>query len=168
MYSALVVTVSDKGFAGSRADTAGPAAGALLESAGFKVSKTIIVPDEGPQIREALIQGADQDGVNLILTVGGTGLSPRDISPEATMAVCERMVPGIAEAMRRESAAITRRAMLSRGVAGIRGRTLIVNLPGSEKGAVENLRAVLDTLGHGLDMLLGTRGECAGQPDIPA
>jgi molybdenum cofactor synthesis domain-containing protein len=166
MYSALVITVSDKGYAGVRVDTAGPAVRALLEDAGFKVLNLLVVPDEDERIREVLIRGADVDRANLIVTVGGTGLAPRDVTPEATMAVCERMVPGIAEAMRRESAAITRRAMLSRGVAGIRGRSLVVNLPGSEKGAVENLRAVADALGHGLEVLLGTGGECAGRPDI--
>jgi molybdenum cofactor synthesis domain-containing protein len=166
MYSALIVTVSDKASTGERADTAGPAIRALLEDAGFKVLRLMVVPDEDGRIREALIRGADQDRANLILTVGGTGLGPRDLTPEATIAVCERMVPGIAEAMRRESAAITRRAMLSRAVAGIRGRSLVVNLPGSEKGAVENLGAVLDALGHGLDTLLGTAGDCAAPPDI--
>jgi cyclic pyranopterin phosphate synthase len=166
MYSALVVTVSDGAFAGRRVDTAGPAVRTLLEGAGFGVSGIVVVPDEDAQIREALIRGADRDRINLIVTVGGTGLGPRDISPEATAAVSERMVPGLAEAMRREGAAITRRALLSRGVAGVRGRTLILNLPGSEKGALENLGAVLDVLDHGLETLLGTGGDCAAPPAL--
>jgi molybdenum cofactor synthesis domain-containing protein len=165
MRSALVVTVSDRAFAGKRADTAGPAVRTLLEGAGFCVRDIIVVPDEDAAIREALIRGADRDRINLIVTVGGTGFAPRDITPEATAAVCERMAAGLAEAMRRESAAITRRALLSRGLAGIRGRTLILNTPGSEKGARENLGAVLDLLGHGLDMLLETRGDCADSPE---
>jgi molybdenum cofactor synthesis domain-containing protein len=117
-------------------------------------------------ILEALQKAADMDQVNLVLTVGGTGFSPRDVTPEATLSACEKMAPGIAECMRAESRKITRRAMLSRAVAGIRKKTLIINLPGSEKGARENLEAVLEGLGHGLDMLMENREDCAGQPDI--
>jgi molybdenum cofactor synthesis domain-containing protein len=166
VYTALVLTISDKGSQGLREDTAGPAVWTLLEGAGFTVLGISILPDDAALIQAALIDAADETKVNLVLTVGGTGFSPRDVTPEATAAVCERMVPGIGEAMRMESLKITRRAMLSRAAAGIRGRTLIVNLPGSEKGARENLQAVLDSLTHGLDMLLETRNECASQPDI--
>lgn len=163
IYTAAVLTISDKGAAGLRQDTAGPAARALLENAGFAVNSVTILPDEATQISAALVHAADSEHVNLVLTVGGTGFAPRDVTPEATAAVCERMTPGIAETMRAESLKVTKRAMLSRATAGIRGKTLIVNLPGSEKAARENLLAVLDALPHGLDMLLETRAECAAQ-----
>ena len=166
MYSALVLTVSDKGARGERVDTAGPAVRRALEGAGFCVREIIIVPDEAEAITRELIRAADEKRVNLVLTAGGTGFSPRDITPEATLAVCERLTPGIPEAMRAASLAVTKRAMLTRAAAGIRKRTLIVNLPGSEKGAVENLAAILPALGHGLDMLLEARNECALQSDV--
>jgi molybdenum cofactor synthesis domain-containing protein len=166
MYTVTVLTISDKGSQGLREDTAGPAVKALVEEAGFIVLGISILPDERGPIQTALIRAADTDKVNLVLTVGGTGFSPRDVTPEATAAVCERMAPGIGEAMRLESLKITKRAMLSRATAGIRGQTLIINLPGSEKGARENLQAILGGLNHGLDMLLETRHECASQPDI--
>jgi molybdenum cofactor synthesis domain-containing protein len=158
--------MSDRGFRGLREDTAGPAVRTLVEGAGFRVLRAGILPDEAGPIREALVREADQERVNLVLTVGGTGFSPRDLTPDVTAEVCERMAPGIAEAMRQESLKITRRAMLSRAAAGIRGRTLIVNLPGSERGARENLLAVLDGLKHGIDMLTEARHDCAAQPDI--
>jgi molybdenum cofactor synthesis domain-containing protein len=163
IYTATVLTISDKGSVGLREDTAGPAACALLEGAGFTVNSVAILPDEAEQISAALIHAADIERVNLVLTVGGTGFAPRDVTPEATVAVCERMTPGLAEAMRMESLKVTKRAMLSRATAGIRGKTLIVNLPGSEKAARDNLLAVLDALPHGLDMLLETRADCASQ-----
>ncbi|GMO50781.1 MAG: MogA/MoaB family molybdenum cofactor biosynthesis protein [Treponemataceae bacterium] len=166
MYSALIVTVSDKGARGEREDTAGPAIKLMLEGAGFSAQGIVIVPDETELIKAALIEAADERRVNLVVTAGGTGFSPRDVTPEATLAVCERQAPGIPEAMRQESLKTTKRAMLTRAAAGIRGRTLIINLPGSEKGAKENLAAVLPALGHGLDMLLETRNECASQPDV--
>jgi molybdenum cofactor synthesis domain-containing protein len=165
-YTATVLTISDKGAAGQRQDTAGPTARALLEDAGFVVSAPSILPDEAERISAALIHAADIDRVHLVLTVGGTGFAPRDVTPEATIAVCERMTPGLTEAMRAESLKITSRAMLSRATAGIRGRTLIVNLPGSEKAARENLLAILDALPHGLDLLRETSGEC-GVPVAP-
>ena len=166
MYSALVLTVSDKGSRGERVDTAGPAVQRALEGAGFFVREIIIVPDDAEAIKRELISASDDKRVNLVLTAGGTGFSPRDITPEATLAVCERLTPGIPEAMRATSFAVTKRAMLTRAAAGIRKQTLIVNLPGSEKGAVENLAAILPALGHGLDMLLETRNECASQSDV--
>jgi molybdenum cofactor synthesis domain-containing protein len=165
MYTALILTISDKGSQGQRVDTAGPAVKTMLEASGFSVKGIRILPDDIERIKGALIQASDE-GINLVLTAGGTGFSPRDVTPEATIAVCERLTPGIPEAMRLESLKITKRAMLTRAQAGIRARTLIVNLPGSEKGATENLAPILGALGHGLDMLLETRNECASQPDV--
>jgi molybdenum cofactor synthesis domain-containing protein len=137
----------------------------MLEGAGFSVREIVVVPDETGAIKKTLIEAADSRRVNLAVTAGGTGFSTRDVTPEATLAVCERLAPGIPEAMRSESLKITKRAMLTRAVAGIRGRTLIVNLPGSEKGATESLAAILPALGHGLDMLSETQNECASRPD---
>lgn len=159
-YTAAVITVSDKGFAGQREDTGGPLVRSLLEQAGYEVVHTQIVPDEREQIERALIDCAERD-IALTVTTGGTGFSPRDVTPEATQAVCERMAPGIAEAMRYESLKVTPRAMLSRAAAGIRARTLILNLPGSPKGARENLEAVLPALEHGLETLRGPKVDCA-------
>lgn len=159
-YRAMVLTVSDKGSAGLRQDTAGPAVAELLEQNGYQVVHTDLVPDEQERIVKALKEGCDKESADLIVTTGGTGLSPRDVTPEATLAVLEREVRGIPEAMRYASLQITPRACLSRGVAGTRGRTLIVNLPGSRKAAVENLSAVLPALGHGLDVLQGNSGDC--------
>jgi molybdopterin adenylyltransferase len=164
MYQAAVVTVSDRSFAGVRQDASGPVVAALLRAAGYEVTQALIVPDEFDMIENALIELADERDTALIVTTGGTGFSPRDITPEATLAVCQRRADGIPEAMRAASLAVTRRAMLSRAVAGIRGRTLIVNLPGSPKAAEENLLAVLDTLEHGLQMLRGGTADCAAQP----
>jgi molybdenum cofactor synthesis domain-containing protein len=166
MYTVMIVTISDKAYRGLREDTAGPAVRAIMEKAGYTVSGPVILPDEADMILEALKKAADTDQANLVLTVGGTGFSPRDVTPEATIAACERMAPGITECMRMESLKTTKRAMLSRAAAGIRKRTLIINLPGSEKGARENLKAVLDGLFHGLDMLMENREDCANQPDI--
>ena len=152
-YSAAVITVSDKCSAGERVDTSGPALCAGLEGRGFSVCHTCIVPDEKEEIRAELVRCADELKLNLVLTTGGTGFSPRDITPEATLEVIQRRTPGIPEAMRAESMRITPRGCLSRSEAGIRGRTLIINLPGSEKAAKENLAAVIDAIDHGLQML---------------
>ena len=160
-YTAAVLTISDKGAAGERADTSGPAVCSMLEHAGWCVAYKAVLPDEYEQIRNELMKCADELGILLVLTTGGTGFSPRDITPEATLAVIERETPGIPEAMRAESMKITSRACLSRAVAGIRRRTLMVNLPGSEKAATENLSAVLDPIRHGVDMLLSSgSAEC--------
>lgn len=159
-YQAMVLTVSDQGSAGLRPDTAGPAVVKLLEEHGYLVPHTVIVPDEQELIAKALVDGCDNCKVDLLVTTGGTGLSLRDVTPEATLAVVDREVPGIPEAMRYASLQITPRACLSRGVAGTRGTTLIINLPGSPKAAVENLAAVLPALGHGLDVLQGRGGNC--------
>ena len=161
-YTAAVITVSDKGSQGERTDTSGPAVRIMLEDAGYQVVHTAIIPDEPEDIRAELIKCCDQMGLSLVVTTGGTGFSPRDVTPEATLSVVERVVPGIPEAMRFESLKYTNRACLSRSAAGIRARTLIVNLPGSEKAAKENLAAVLGPIGHGLDMLYSAgSADCA-------
>lgn len=161
-YKAAVITVSDKGYRGERVDTSGPAICAMLESEGIEVCYTSMVPDEADMISAELIKCADELKIPLVLTTGGTGFSPRDITPEATLAVVERPTPGIPEAMRAESLKITPRGCLSRSAAGIRGRTLIVNLPGSEKAAKENLNAILSAVAHGLDMLASSgSADCA-------
>ena len=160
MFTAAVLTVSDRSFRGERPDGAGPVVSSLLERAGYQMLEPALVPDEEEEIRSALIRLADQEDAALVVTTGGTGFAPRDVTPEATLAVCQRLVPGIPEAMRQASLAITPRAMLSRAAAGIRGRTLIVNLPGSPKAARENLEAVLPSLSHGLEMLRGGPADC--------
>ena len=165
MYHAAVLTVSDRSFRGERPDTAGPLVAELLRSAGYEVNSTEIVPDERTEIEAALCRIADSNTVQLLVTTGGTGFAPRDVTPEATLAVCDRMTPGIPESMRYASMAVTPRAMLSRAQAGIRGGTLIVNLPGSPKAAKENLEAVLPTLTHGLKMLEGEPANCAELTD---
>lgn len=152
-FHAAVITVSDKCSRGEREDRSGPAVCALLESAGFCVVHTAVVPDEGEQIQRALLLCTDEKQIPLIVTTGGTGFSQRDITPEASLAVIERLTPGIPEAMRWASLQITPRGCLSRGVAGIRKNSLIVNLPGSEKAAKENLSAVLEALEHAMHML---------------
>ena len=160
MYTAQVITVSDRSFRGERPDGSGPVVRQLLEEAGYQVGEVVIVPDEQPLIEEALINAAGED-IALIVTTGGTGFAPRDVTPEATLAVCQRLTPGIPEAMRAAYMAITPRGCLSRAAAGIRNRSLIINLPGSPKAARENLEAVLDPIGHGLQMLRGGQADCA-------
>jgi len=163
--AAAVITVSDKGAQGERVDTSGPALCALLRDAGWEVAHTAVIPDELEEIKAELACCADEKRIPLVLTTGGTGFSPRDVTPEATLAVIERAAPGLPEAMRAESMKITPRGCLSRGTAGIRGGTLIVNLPGSEKAAVENLQAVLGALRHGVDMLCSSgSADCAVPP----
>ena len=152
-YTAAVITVSDLGSCGMRQDTSGPAVCAMLEAAGFTVTCTAIVPDEKEQISAALRDCADARKIDLIITTGGTGLSPRDVTPEATLAVVEREIPAIPVAMWTESLKITPRAMLSRAVAGTRGSSLIINLPGSEKAARENLSAIIGALEHAMHMI---------------
>jgi molybdopterin adenylyltransferase len=152
-YTAAVITVSDMGSRGLRQDTSGPAVRAMLEEAGFSVAHTAILPDEMEQISAELRDCADRRRIDLIVTTGGTGLSPRDVTPEATRAVLEREIPAIPVAMWMEGLKVTPRAMLSRAVAGIRGSSLLLNLPGSEKAARENLAAVIGALEHGLHMI---------------
>ena len=161
MFHAAVLTVSDRSFRGERPDGSGPLAAKLLEEVGYTVVRTAVVPDEQPQIEAALREIADAGDVQLLVTTGGTGFAPRDVTPEATLAVCEKLAPGIPEAMRCASMKVTPRAMLSRAQAGIRGGTLIVNLPGSPKDAKENLEAILPALEHGLEMLSGCPADCA-------
>ena len=164
-YKAAVITVSDKGSRGERVDTSGPAIRAMLEAQGLEVCYYTVIPDEAERIQSELIHCADNLNLNLVLTTGGTGFSPRDVTPEATLAVTEREVRGIPEVMRAESLRITPRGCLSRSAAGIRGRTLIINLPGSEKAARENLNAVLGAVIHGLDMLASSgSADCAEKP----
>ena len=161
MYHAAVLTVSDRSFRGERPDEGGPLVAELLKDGGYEVTVTAIVPDEQAQIEEKLCQIADSGEIQLLVTTGGTGFAPRDVTPEATLAVCDRLTPGIPEAMRYASMQVTNRAMLSRAQAGIRKGTLIINLPGSPKAAKENLEAVLPAIGHGLEMLSGRPADCA-------
>ena len=153
MIRAAVVTVSDRSFRGERPDASGPAVAEMLRSMPAEVVQRVVVPDEIPFIRRALLVFCDNPGVDLVVTTGGTGVSPRDVTPEATRAVIEREAAGLAEAMRAFSLRITPHAMLSRVVTGIRKKTLIINLPGSPKGAVENLEVVMPVLPHAVQLL---------------
>ena len=158
---AAVITLSDKGSRGEREDKSGPLIVEMLTAAGYVVEETMILPDEAKALKAQLIRLADGRQVNLILTTGGTGFSPRDITPEATYAVADRNAPGIAEAMRYHSLSITPRGMLSRAASVLRGKTLIVNLPGSPKAVKENLEYILPSLEHGVRIAAGLDGECA-------
>ena len=153
-----ILTISDRSASGERADTSGPALADLIRAQNWSITKQAILPDEESAIRATLIEWADSGEVDVILTTGGTGFAPRDVTPAATRAVIERDVPGLAETMRAESLKKTPHAMLSRAVAGIRGRTLIVNLPGSPKGALENLQTILPVLSHAVQLLTGDPG----------
>ena len=153
MYSAAVITISDKGYRGERVDTSGPNLVQILKDRDFDVTYTCIIPDDREMISEELVKCADELGIALVLTTGGTGFSPRDITPEAAMDVIERPTTGIPEAMRAESMRITPKGCLSRGVAGIRGRSLIITLPGSKKASQENILAVIELVSHDLDLL---------------
>ncbi len=161
MIKTAILTISDKGSRGERIDGTGPAIKGELEDKGFVISFYKMIPDEIDQIEKELIYLCDELKVDLILTNGGTGFSERDVTPEATAKVIEKAVPGIGEAMRMKSLAITPKAMLSRSIAGIRKKTLIVNLPGSPKAAVENLQFILPALPHGIAILTGEASECA-------
>ncbi len=160
MYRIAVLTISDRGAAGLREDQSGPLLVSQLASLG-QVVETLIIPDERREIESQLCWLADEQQIDLILTSGGTGLAPRDVTPEATLAVIDRLVPGMPEAMRASSLQKTSRAMLSRAVAGIRGRTLIVNMPGSPRAVSECLAVILPVLPHALEILTGQGGECA-------
>lgn len=160
-YTAAVITVSDKGSRGEREDTSGPALVELLEENGYTVAYTAMVPDEVEAIRRELLLCADEKGLCLVLTTGGTGFSQRDVTPEATESVLEKRAPGIPEAMRAESMRITPMGCLSRETAGIRGGTLIINLPGSKKASTENFAAVVKPVRHGIDILRGAAQDCA-------
>lgn len=156
-----VLTVSDRSSRGIREDSAGPALAEFLRSKGMDVQLRAVVPDTEGEISKVLISWADTEGADLIVTTGGTGLSPRDVTPEATMAVVQRTVPGMAEAMRTESMKKTPHAMISRAVAGVRGQTLIINVPGSPRGAIENLEVVIPAIEHAIAKIQGDPAECA-------
>ncbi len=159
-FTAAVITLSDKGYAGERKDKSGPEICRILTGKGYEIIETLLLPDSKEELEKELIRLADMRQVNVIFTTGGTGFSERDVTPEATEAVCDRMAMGIADAIRIHSLTITDRAMLSRAVSGIRKRTLIVNLPGSPKAVRECLEYILPSLEHGLGILRGTEGEC--------
>lgn len=161
MIRAAVVTVSDRSFRKERADASGPAVGALLAAIPADVEQAVVVPDVTAFIGRALRHFADVLGLDLVVTTGGTGVDPRDVTPEATREVIDREVPGMAEAMRAASQKAVPTAMLSRGVVGIRGKTLIVNLPGSPGGARDNLAVILPVLPHAIEKIRGGGGDCA-------
>ena len=161
MYTVGIITSSDKGSKGERADESGLLIKEITEKYNMKVERYIILPDDKEALEKEMKHMADDLNVNLILTTGGTGFSKRDVTPEATRNVIEREAAGVAEAARVYSLSITKRAMLSRAICGIRGETVIFNLPGSKKAVKEELEYVIDTLIHGIDILLGKDGECA-------
>ena len=161
MITVAVLTLSDKGSKGEREDLSGPLIQNMLKSINAEVRFYDVLPDEKELIKEKLLEYAEK--VDLILTTGGTGLAPRDVTPEATLEVIDRQVSGIAEAMRFEGYKKTKRAMLSRAVAGVRGRTLIVNLPGSPKAVQENLEVIIDALPHAIEKIKGDTSECGSQ-----
>jgi molybdopterin adenylyltransferase len=157
-----ILTVSDRSAKGERQDLSGPALSDAVLEQGWDVGRTAIVADEIDSIRSILVEWSDSDGLDLILTTGGTGFAPRDVTPEATGSVIQRPAPGLAEGIRAESFKITPHALLSRGIAGIRGQTLIVNLPGSPKGAVESLYIIRSVLPHAVELLRNNPASEAG------
>lgn len=161
MYRVAILTASDKGSAGEREDKSGMLIRELLEAKGYQIVFYKVLPDDRNQLAETMKQICDQHQTDLLLTTGGTGFSPRDCTPEATLDIAEKLVPGIPEAIRAYSLQITKRAMLSRAVAVIRKQTLIINLPGSPKAVEESLTFILDQLPHGLEVLSGQSGDCA-------
>ena len=158
-----VITASDKGAIGERKDTSGPLIAEIMKDIGGILKEYMVVPDERSEIAKALKYMCDDAKLNVIFTTGGTGFSPRDVTPEATLDVIDRLAPGISEAIRMKSLSITPKAMLSRAVSGIRKQTLIVNLPGSPKGVKESLEIILPALSHGIGILMGVEGECGNQ-----
>lgn len=160
-----IITASDKGSRGEREDKSGKVIEEMVTEKGFKVVEYVILPDERTQLSETMKTWCDEKRVDLILTTGGTGFSKRDCTPEATLDIVEKQVPGIPEAMRYYSLQITSRAMLSRAAAGIRKDTLIINLPGSPKAVRENLESIMGSLQHGIEILIGSASECA-MPDV--
>jgi molybdenum cofactor synthesis domain-containing protein len=162
-FTAAVITLSDKGYRGEREDLSGPLVADIVTEAGYRVTEALLLPDDKEWLKKELIRLSDGRQISLILTTGGTGFSERDVTPEATIEVCDRLARGIPEAMRAYSMTITKRAMLSRAEAGIRGKTLIVNLPGSPKAVRESLGYILPELNHGLAILRGTENECGGK-----
>jgi molybdopterin adenylyltransferase len=160
-FKVVVITVSDRGARGEREDGSGPQIVGILQSIGMEIVGRQIIPDEKEMIRRTLIEWSDGEKTDLILTTGGTGVSPRDVTPDATREVIEREIPGMAEAMRHQSLTVTPHAMISRAMAGIRRRTLIINLPGSPKGARENLNVILPALVHAIEKIKGDQKDCA-------
>ena len=163
---AAIVTLSDNGSRGEREDLSGPALSTWLAERGVTTARTVVIPDDFELIVSTLIEWSDSDVADLILTTGGTGVSPRDVTPEATTQVASRLIPGIGELMRQKSMEKTVMASLSRAVGAIRGQTLIINLPGSPKGAVENLEAVWQVIGHAVEKIRGDQQDCGGRVDI--
>lgn len=162
MFRVSIITLSDKGYEGLREDITGKKLAEFIENTGrYKVVSYMLIKDDKEMIKEALIDTCDNEDIDLVLTNGGTGFSRRDITPEATKDVLEKEIPGISEYMRMKSSEITKKAILSRGVSGIRKNSIIINLPGSPKGAVENLSFVIDVLDHGIEILKGEATECA-------
>jgi molybdopterin adenylyltransferase len=161
MIKAGVLTISDKGFKGQRKDESGPLVAEILTKAGYMVEKQRIVPDNVEKIVEYLIKWVDTYGLRFIVTTGGTGVSPTDVTPEAMLKVTKYQIPGMAEAMRAASLTKTPHAMLSRAMVGVRGNSLIINLPGSPKGAKENLAVILPALNHALDKISGDMSDCS-------
>ena len=161
MKRVAIITSSDTGYRGEREDLSGSAIREIAEKNGYEVVSMDLLPDDRKMLTEKMAQIADENLAELILTTGGTGFSPRDITPEATEDIIERRVPGIPEAMRAYSMTITKRAMLSRATAGIRKKTLIINLPGSPKAVKESLEYIIDALGHGIEIMTGEAGNCA-------
>ena len=161
MKRVAIITSSDSGYAGEREDLSGPVIKEIVEKAGYQVVSVDLLPDDRKMLSDIMKEIADAGEAELILTTGGTGFSPRDITPEATEDILERRVPGIPEAMRAYSMTITKRAMLSRATAGIRKKTLIINLPGSPKAVRESLEYIIDSLGHGIEIMTGEAGNCA-------
>jgi len=161
LIKCCVLTISDKGYRGEREDLSGDEVIRLLEEWGFSVEDSRVIPDEKDMIKSALLEYADERKMDLVVTTGGTGVSPRDVTPDATMEIIERELPGMAEAMRRESMKKTPHAMISRAIAGIKGESLIVNLPGSPRGAIENLNVILPALKHAIEKIRGDQSDCA-------
>jgi len=161
VYSCGILTLSDKGSRGEREDTSGAILKEIMAEAGFEITAYAIIPDKLELIRQTLIEWADIRELDLIITTGGTGISPTDVTPEATARIIDRELPGISEAMRMASFKITPHAVLSRGRSGIRGRCLIINLPGSKKAAQENIRTVLEALPHAIYKIKGGMDDCA-------
>jgi len=167
MFKVGILTVSDKGWRGERQDRSGEVIREILSQIGAHITNYDIIPDEKNLIAEKLIKWTDEDKVDVIITTGGTGLGPRDVTPEATLSVVDRVAPGFAEAMRAESLKKTPHAMLSRAVSGTRGGCLIINLPGSPKAARECLGSILPALPHAVETLRGQGGECAAPEEPP-
>jgi molybdopterin adenylyltransferase len=167
MFTVGVLTISDKGWRGEREDSSSEVIREMASSVGAQVAKYDIVPDERDLISQRLMEWADAGTLDVVITTGGTGLAERDVTPEATLAIIDRLVPGLSEAMRMETLKKTPLAMLSRAVAGVRNRTLIINLPGSPKGVEECLQVILPALPHAVEVIKGEAGECASREDLP-